>query len=81
MIDGWFGDDPESGALASSFVAKVDAVLRRELPGILDADTPEAGSAVSVTMRDALVSEFQDARDPRFPVYGHADRRGPAGTQ
>ena len=80
MIDGWFGEDPESGALAASFVERLDAVLKRELPGVLDAETPEAGAAVSATMRDALVIEFEDAGDPRSPRYDRGARDGSAGT-
>lgn len=80
MIDDWFGDDPESGALAASFVARLDAVLKRELPGILAAETAEAGAAVCVTMRDALVSEFDEAGDPRSPLYDRVGQEGRTGA-
>jgi hypothetical protein len=72
MADRWFGDG-EGGAVATTFLKRVDAVIKRELPGVLEADSAELGTALAVTMRDQLVAEVNLAGDVLMPSYGHDD--------
>lgn len=56
MVDGWWG--PADGAVATAFADRLDAVVKRELPGVLAADSAEAGTATAVTLLQELVAEF-----------------------
>lgn len=67
MVDQWFGD--EDGAVATAFCDRLDAVVTREMPGILDAEASDEGTALAATMRDMLVAEYNFAGDPRRPHY------------
>lgn len=70
MVDDWFGD-PGEGAMANNFFMRLDAILRRELPGVIDAATAQVGCALAATMRDELITERNDAGDPLRPRPGY----------
>lgn len=57
--------------MANSLFTRLDAILRRELPGVIDAETAEAGCALAVTMREELIAELHDAGDPLRPRPGY----------
>lgn len=66
-IDDSFGDADEDGGVTQDFADRIDAVLARELPGVLDAESAEIGTAVARTLRDDLAREFRAAGHPLHP--------------
>jgi len=72
MVDGWFGH-PEHGAMDYRLFERLDSILKRELPAVIDAATAETGCALAATMRDELEAEFHDAGDPLRPRPGYGE--------
>src|SRR5437870_13663830 len=70
MINGWFGEG-EGGALAAPVVEHIDDTIMRELPGVLNAQSPEEGTVLAATLREHLVAEMTWAGDPLHPSYGY----------
>jgi hypothetical protein len=69
MVDAWFGEGDDR-RLASSFIERIDVVVKRELPGVLAAADAETGTNLAAALDEALVCEHQLAGDPLRPHYG-----------
>jgi hypothetical protein len=67
MIDRWF--DNYGGGLSARFVDRIDELVRRELPGVLDSDT-HTGCTLAAALRDNLIAEANLAGDLLRPQYG-----------
>src|SRR4051794_35077217 len=53
MVDRWFGDRDDDGALNTDFANRLDEVFRRHLPGVIEADR-EAGCALASSLHEEL---------------------------
>lgn len=69
MVDGWYGP-ADDGGVDQAFGDRLDAIVMRELPGVLAADDAQTGTATAVTMMEELTTEFRlMGGDPRSPRY------------
>jgi hypothetical protein len=66
MVDEWFGDG-EAGAMNSTTASAVEATLASHLPGVLNATSPEEGTALARILRETLTGVMRLAGDPRDP--------------